>query len=49
MNSEYLLSDHNLYKQKDNYSIEIQSYANDYELLTFFYTKYNFRKYILIF
>ena len=46
MNSEYILSDHSLYIQKDAYSLIIQTYANDYELLTFFYTKYNFRKYI---
>jgi 16S rRNA G966 N2-methylase RsmD len=46
MKLELIESDFNYYKESNKYSYEIKSYANDYELLTFYYLKYNYRKFI---
>ena len=46
MKLELLESDIKYYTKADSYGNDIKSYANDYELLTFFYNKYNIRKYI---
>ena len=46
MKLELIESDFNYYKQSNKYDFNIKSYANDYELLTFYYLKYNYRKFI---
>ena len=46
MRLELIESDFNYYKISNKYSYDIKSYANDYELLTFYYLKYNYRKFI---
>lgn len=46
MKLELIESDFNYYKESNKYNYEIKSYANDYELLTFYYLKYNYRKFI---
>lgn len=46
MKLELIESDFNYYKISNKYSYDIKSYANDYELLTFYYLKYNYRKFI---
>ena len=38
--------DTSYYKKGNQYSYDIKSYANEYELLTFHYLKYSYRKFI---
>lgn len=46
MKLELIESDFNYYKESHKYDFNIKSYANDYELLTFYYLKYTYRKFI---
>ena len=46
MKLELIESDFNYYKQSNKYDYNIKSYANDYELLNFYYLKYKQRKFI---
>ena len=46
MKLELIESDYKYYKLSSNYSANIHSYANDYELLNFYYLKYKQRKFI---
>ena len=46
MRLELIESDFNYYKISNKYNYDIKSYANEYELLTFYYLKYNYRKFI---
>tara|TARA_B110000483_G_scaffold37891_1_gene46682 strand:+ start:2278 stop:3873 length:1596 start_codon:yes stop_codon:yes gene_type:complete len=46
MKDELIESDFNYYQKGNKYSYEIKSYANDYELLNFYYLKYKQRKFI---
>ena len=46
MKLELIESDFKYYKLSSNYSSDIHSYANDYELLNFYYLKYKQRKFI---
>ena len=46
MRLELIESDIKYYEKSDKFSYEIKSYANDYELITFDYLSYNYRKFI---
>jgi hypothetical protein len=46
MKLELIESDYNYYKNGNKYDFNIKSYANNYELLNFYYIKYKQRKFI---